>query len=365
MLKKLILGFITVFILSALIVNPNEMLNAASESLILWFNIVVPSLFPFIAGINILSYIGAQEALGKIFKPFITKIFNVSECCAFPFVMGMLSGCPAGGKIVSDLKKLGKITQVEAQRALSFSSNPGPLFVIGTVGTGMLKNTYAGYFLLFVTISSSILTGIIFRFYKYGNKPQKINISKYKKYTSLKTGDVLKNSIYSATETITQVGGFIILFGVVLKAFEISGIIEFLSQGNNNILSAGLIKGIIEMTNGSKALSSSPVPIATVLPYLALILSWNGFSIHAQVLSFFESSDINSAVYLFSKFLQSLIAFLIAKTLFPIFEKMSLKTAYAFSAVNYEPQGLIFYSLTVLTAITIFTSIIQKFKAKQ
>ncbi len=60
-------------------------------------------------------------------------IFNVPGIGAYAFIMGIISGYPVGAKIVTEFRKNGECSKVEAERLLSFSNNSGPLFIIGTV----------------------------------------------------------------------------------------------------------------------------------------------------------------------------------------------------------------------------------------
>ena len=84
--------------------------------------------------------------------------------------------------------------------------------------------------LLFIThILGSITVGIIFRFWKknlatrhqytvskYDNKLQNITVSNL--------GEILGISIQSAISTILMIGGFVVLFSVVISILNISGI---------------------------------------------------------------------------------------------------------------------------------------------
>lgn len=60
-------------------------------------------------------------------------IFNVPGIGAYAFIMGIISGYPVGAKIVTEFRKNGECSKVEAERLLSFTNNSGPLFIIGTV----------------------------------------------------------------------------------------------------------------------------------------------------------------------------------------------------------------------------------------
>ena len=88
-------------------------------------------------------------------------VFGLNGIAAFPFFLGMLSGYPMGAKITAELYERKQVTLEEAQHILVFSNNPGPLFLIGTIGTGFFGMPQYGYLLLFSSVFGSVLTGIL------------------------------------------------------------------------------------------------------------------------------------------------------------------------------------------------------------
>ena len=94
-------------------------------------------------------------------------LFNVPGEGSYPLIMGIVSGYPVGAKIVCDLRNKNILTKPEAERLLAFTNNSGPLFILGTIGIGLFKDTTTGIILLVTHILASLTVGIIFRFWKY------------------------------------------------------------------------------------------------------------------------------------------------------------------------------------------------------
>lgn len=323
-----------------IILFPKEIITASKDGLNLWFNTVLPSLLPFIIGTNLLIGLGFISFLGTLLEPLMIKLFNVPGCGAFAWILGMTSGYPIGAKITSDLRKSKQITKSEAQRLLSFSNNSGPLFILGSVATGMFKNVSAGYLIMLAHYLGSIATGIIFRYYKYNEKN---NVNYYnnnlfkKALINLKTsrmkdgrsfGALLGDSVKNAMETVVVIGGFIILFSVLVKSMEITNILDLFKNilqpigitfGIETDMYDGILVGIIEITNGCKIFSTSTISIAKIIA-AAGIISWGGFSIHAQSISFISKTDIKISIYLFSKLLHSIFSIIFAILLCPFFD---------------------------------------------
>lgn len=128
------LPVVSITLILALLIDPSQSITAAKTGLLLWFNTVLPSLLPFITGSNILMASGSVYFFEKVFTPIMEPLFKVPGCCAFAWIMGLVSGYPMGAKIAAELRENNQITDIEVQRLLSFCNNSGPFFILGAVG---------------------------------------------------------------------------------------------------------------------------------------------------------------------------------------------------------------------------------------
>lgn len=320
-----ILPLSSIAFILALLLAPTTSIAAAKTGLLLWFNTVLPSLLPFIMGSNILMKSGSVYFFEKVFSPIMMPLFKVPGCCAFPWLMGLISGYPVGAKVAAQLRETGQITDIQLQRLLSFCNNSGPFFIIGAVGVGMLTDSKIGYYLLAIHIVSSIIVGIIFRFYgKEIDQP----IPSYKKTFKPggSIGEVLGDSVADSMEVIVHVGGYIILFSVIGSLLKETPVFAILASTLHTLLkpigmtmglASSWIVGVLEMSNGASLVSSTPqAPLA--LAVISFILGWGGLSVHAQSLHFLKNTKIKTPLYLFAKFLHGVIAFILTILLFQL-----------------------------------------------
>ncbi len=226
-----------------LLIFSNANLLSAKKGLTLWANSVVPSLFPFFIATELLGYTNVISILGKLLNKFMRPIFNVPGEGAFPFIMGIISGYPIGAKIVSKFKSEGICTNIEAERLIAFTNNSGPLFIIGTVGIGLFRDTNTGILLFITHILACLTVGFIFRWWKSDRKKRSFllqesssNIPSNISLSNL--GEVLAHSIMSAINTIFLIGGFIVLFSVIISILENSKVLNLLIDFISPILSA-------------------------------------------------------------------------------------------------------------------------------
>lgn len=308
------------FILIFIFIYPREVMLSAKAGLLLWYNSVLPSIFPFLITSGILIEIGVVRKLGRYLEPVMRPLFNVPGSGAFALVMGSLSGYPLGAKIVADLREKNAVTKEEAQRLISFCNNSGPLFVVGAVGTAILGSVRAGYFILITGYIASLIVGLLFRFYKSGERHNsRVSAQKYvlSQTQPQPFGKILGGVVSRSVETVLQIGGFMLLFSVLISILERSGLLSMCA----NILCVFFVpenlalpvtKGIIEITNGAKAVADTAVHINQKVIVTSMIISFSGLSIFAQTVSFISKTDISAKVYAFSKILQAAVHGLIA-----------------------------------------------------
>ena len=218
-IKKNLISIIILIFIIFLVIYSKENIIAVKNGLELWVNNVIPSLFPFFIATEILCNTNIINILGKILEKPVNFLFNVPGESSFALIMGIISGYPSGAKIVSNLKSQEILRLEEAERLIAFTNNSGPLFILGTVGVSLLKNNKIGYILFISHIISCIFVGIIFRNWKKSEiKNAKKIYQRENKSVELKDfGEILGKSIRNSIVTITNIGGFIVLFSVIIS----------------------------------------------------------------------------------------------------------------------------------------------------
>lgn len=322
-LKQNILSIIFLLFTISLVLFSNSNLQAAKSGLVLFANSVVPSLLPFFIATELLSNTNIIQVVGKMLNKFMRPVFNVPGEGAYAFLIGIISGYPVGAKIVTKLRNDGLCTKTEGERMLALCNNSGPLFIIGTVGVSLFCSSEIGFLLLFTHILACITVGIILglidRFFTYKSIDKnslQLRNNNVNNISSL--GEILGSSIKNAILTVTMVGGFVVLFSVIISILNESHIIDIICNFINPILkilhintslSEPLITGLIELTNGVKLASTIKIKmISHQIILCAFLLGFGGFSILLQVLSIISKSDLSIRPYFIGKFIQGIFA---------------------------------------------------------
>lgn len=218
-----------------LVIFSRHNLVATKEGLLLWANNVVPSLLPFFIATELLSYTNVVTKLGKLLNPIMRPLFHIPGIGSYAFLMGIISGYPTGAKIVVNLRQDGLCTKEEAERMLAFTNNSGPLFILGTVGISLFGNSMIGFLLLFTHILACLSVGLLFRFWKYrpssySSNFNKQNSQKKEQVNFSNLGDILGKSIFSSIKTVVMIGGFVVLFSVILSILKSSHVIAIVTH---------------------------------------------------------------------------------------------------------------------------------------
>ena len=321
-IKQLILPFLLVIFTGCLIIFSNSNLSAAKNGLVLWANSIVPSLFPFFVATELLSHTNFTYYLGKILNRFMKRIFNVRGEGSFALLMGIISGYPIGARIASNFRENNICSKEECERLLSFTNNSGPLFILGSVGISMFGNSTIGFLLLITHLLASLTVGIIFRFWKYNAKYVSIKNSSYinsKDNISFSNlGSIIGTSISNSINIILLIGGFVVLFSVIISILQTSQLLDFLSNFIKPIFNLlniptefgnGIISGILELTNGLNIVCNIPSKKLSINIIIAsFLLGLGGFSILLQVWSTIAKTDLSIKPYILGKLLQACIS---------------------------------------------------------
>ncbi|MEH7247070.1 sporulation integral membrane protein YlbJ [Neobacillus niacini] len=342
-LKTIFLSICAIILAASMIMYPKESFDASIRGLNMWWEIVFPSLLPFFLVSEMLIGFGVVKFIGVLLEPLMRPLFKVPGIGGFVWAMGMASGFPAGAKLTVRMRQEGQLTQIEAERLVSFTNSSNPLFIFGAVAVGFFHNPHLGVLLALAHYLGNICVGLIMRFYgketpykdknKQGRFIVRTALSALHQ-TRLKDkrpiGKLLGDAVNSSIQTLLMVGGFIILFSVINKLLFHLHITAILAKVFDLLLSAlsfpdmlsiPFISGLFEITLGSDL--TSQVQDATLLQQAIItsfILGFSGFSVQAQVASILAQTDIRFKPFFFARIAQGLFASLFALLLWkPIY----------------------------------------------
>ncbi|MDI3280310.1 MAG: sporulation integral membrane protein YlbJ [Bacillota bacterium] len=335
-----------------IVLHPKDAFNASLEGLRLWWDVVFPALLPFFIASEILMALGVVHFMGALLEPLMQPLFHVPGVGGFVIAMGLASGYPIGAKITSQLRRKNMLDGVEAERLISFTNTADPLFMVGAVAVGMFKDQALGGIIVAAHYLSSLLLGLIMRFHgpyrprrevlPYRTLAQYFRHAVDELYRARQAdgrplGQLLGDAIRESVNTLLLIGGFIILFSVLVRMLTLTGWAALFTAplgallrlcGFQSDLLPGLLGGTLEITLGCHLVASAAAPLLDRLMLVGAVIAWSGLSVHGQVAALISSTDIRYWPYLLARLLHAALA--AALTLF-------LSPALATLAPSLEP----------------------------
>ncbi|WML35126.1 sporulation integral membrane protein YlbJ [Clostridium sp. OS1-26] len=309
--KNIFVTILCSLLILQIIAAPKVCIDGVISGALLFFYKVFPSLFSFLVVSNIMLAYDGVHIYSKVLGNIICKPLRLPKSCNFVLIISLLCGYPLGAKYACDLYEKNIIDLKTCERLLNIASNASPLFVLGSVGISMLKNSYIGYILLLSNLLSCIIMGVVLP------NRVKINIKNIYEdkftYSDSNIGNILKSSIEGAIRTCLSIGGFVTLFSVVNNILKTNYLfnmfiynISILTHISKNIVE-GFALGIIEMTNGCSLIAASNTSITIKIALVSFLFTFSGLSIISQVYSFTYKFDISIKKYALRKILQGCI----------------------------------------------------------
>ena len=352
-----------------MMLSPSEALESARKAVNLWFFTVLPSMLPFFICTDLLVRSGFHVQLGNLFEGPFRRLYGVPGVAGLVYMSSIISGYPAGAKILGELHERGQIRKEDVKNILSFCSTSGPLFILGAVGSGMLRSVSAGYLILCAHYLGSLLTGLLVirqsalrralspgafaagvrravpergpQEALRGEMPRSGGVRRemVRNGTREDAGqnrnghslsEVMTKSILSSFQSLLVIGGYIVIFMILTDAAK--RLLRQVPEGDG--LFADLLAGCLEMTVGCSGAAESNASMEWKIVACAFLISFGGLSVAAQSLSVLKNSGVRLSYYLRFKLLQGLISAVCAYTMIKISSDYSGGALFVFESAD-------------------------------
>jgi|GEM_PF-3488611 len=331
-----------------IVLFPSPAYRAALRGMELFLFTVAPGLIPFLILCPLFLRTRLFERAARGFSHVSARLFRCGGACGPLFLMGCLSGFPAGARFVRDALNTGQITEADSVRAICFCNVCGPLFMLGAVGVGMLGHAAWGWALALSHYAAALVTGIILsRVPVRGmqDHPSSCVEIKTPPQTKSKFLSALGLSVQNAMQTMLLVGGYIILGSVAAALLDACGAWSFLYRlfrpmasplGITRELFTGTVSGVIEISGGCARITEAAAPLWLRLGLCALVIGFSGFAIIGQTTALWEGRSFPLWRYLGARAVHAVTAaaLTIAATLLLPLDQMAVAVSAAPSPVR-------------------------------
>ncbi|MGD8401616.1 MAG: sporulation integral membrane protein YlbJ, partial [Bacillota bacterium] len=270
---------------------------------------------------------------GVLLEPLMRPLFNVPGIGAFALSMGLAAGYPMDAVITGKFRRNGLCTRAEGERLLSFTNTADPLFMFGAVAVGMFHRPQLGVVLSAAHYLASFTVGFLFKYYRGGETAAGVeaepirtagiwrramrSLFQARREDGRPFGKLMGDAVRESISTLLLIGGFIMLFAVLVALLKTLGLMKLIEAPLGGILSlfgldpslaAALFNGILEIDLGSMTASQTNAPLADQVVVVSWIIAWSGLCVHGQVASVIHDTDIRMRPYLIARLLQGFLA---------------------------------------------------------
>ncbi|MEG1506913.1 MAG: hypothetical protein RR478_05405 [Bacilli bacterium] len=275
---KLILTYLTITLFIILVFLNNDIVLVSSIDAV---NIWLYKVFPFLFIMFIINDILIKINFFKLFKNPVTYIF----------IMSLISGAPTSAFIISNLYKTKKIDETTANFSLMFTYFSNPLFLYT-----MFSLIFPFNYVIKLIIIHYVSNIIIYLFYKKNINNKKVSI---KSVSTFNLASSIKVSIMSLIMILGTITFFMVLSNILINFLNLS------------IIPATFLKGFLEITQGLNNLINLNINFLLKEIIAIMFVSFGGFSIHTQIKSLLDETNLDYKFFFKGRLLQMIISVLL------------------------------------------------------
>lgn len=258
---------VTVTAYAVLLIVFSGRLNAEIYAAVLrCINVIIPSLFVFMAVSDLLIRSGGYIFVSKLLSPF-TVLIGLPRELGSVFLLSNTAGYPVGASMISAMYDEGRLSEKSAARLICICCNGGPAFFCSAVGMAVFGSQRIGMMVfLSILIGNTIMAAVMNRLFP-------IECKQSGRQAAFR-GEMLSESVAAAGVNLFKICGMILLFQSL--ACLLQPILDRLGLTG----SAGkVICGFLEISNLS-AVEGLPYRL---LPFITAAGAFGGLCVIMQI----------------------------------------------------------------------------------
>ena len=312
-LKDFALPLVIIIFMGLMLAFPEHYMKATGRGLALFASNVLPAMFPFLFLNTMLSNTKAIPFINKAFEKSVNKIFGVVKEGAFVLISALICGYPVGAVTTARLYENGDISRNDVKSFLPFTSLAGPVFILSTVSS-VFGDKNVGLVVLISHYVGTFINGLLWRFVSYARARKHNNIKRQcvclnpssilaADFEKSGSHNLLGEAVTSSALSMLTVGGYIVLFGLVVDTFAL---LPFWSD--LPAILRVMFTFPVEMTRGvveASTLTSQPLAVG----FATLSVTFGGVSVLAQQYHFLSRCNCGVFDLILPKMSQGILGF--------------------------------------------------------
>lgn len=320
-----LITLISTFVCILLIMDSENMINAAKNSVNVCLNVIIPSLFAFMVFSQILVKSGAAEVMFYPLYMFSKFWFKGTRREFSIFILSLIGGYPVGIKLLKEEIAYNKNFTAIAENMLCYCYCGSPAFIIQVAGLSVLGSGKAGLFAYTANVSACFTAAVLMNVFSKnkgiykGTSPSKAKISLAQ----------ITDSINGSVKSLGVICGTIISFNIIIELLDYCGFMVVLDRFElKNIFCAFFEISNLSLFQGNDF---------GMLPLFSAVTSFGGLCIIMQTAAL-SQGKLSLKKFMLSRIpiaALSAVYCRILTLLFPLYIESSISPAVpVFSSVN-------------------------------
>ena len=227
--RSFIVSSLLFVMLILMLLHPAEVMEGAKYGLLLWYNSVVPALFPFMILSGLIISQGSIHIFMEPVRRVLSKVIPISANGCYVLISGMLCGYPMGAKSCADFIANGQLSVEEGKFLMALSNHPSPMFIFGYMYPFFAS--YIPVWIVILSVYGPLLLLAPFASYLYlrnkqpefRRKKNRIPMTEIRtEFKNAKTEPVTAQAstadecILSSVLVLCKIGGYLVLFSILI-----------------------------------------------------------------------------------------------------------------------------------------------------
>lgn len=313
--KNMILLIFCFLLLAILLCFPDTALPLIRESILIWYQSLLPTLFPAMILSNIILYIFLNLKKYRFRIPILSSVYRLDSYGCLVLLLGFLCGFPIGAYLCAKLVKEQQLSHKQGQYLLGFCNNLSPVFLISIYC--QLFPTLPKLLVLLLFYGCPLLYGFFLSQCFVRSRPKKesrdaaaLSKTPPRSQPDRSVTEMIDYGITDALSSIVRLAGYIIFFRLLLLPLRLLELDQTCSL---------ILGNLIEITSGVQTYSraagvSDP---GGILLYTLPFMTFGGICCIGQTICMIRGSGLSLPVYVRDKILQSALLTAVLQLLLP------------------------------------------------
>lgn len=296
-------------LLAILLCFPETALPLIRESILIWYQSLLPTLFPAMILSNIILYIFLNQNKYRFRIPLLSSVYHLDSYGCLVLLLGFLCGFPIGAYLCAKLVKEHQLSQGQGQYLLGFCNNLSPVFLVSIYCQLFPVLPKIPVLLLFY--GCPLLYGFLLSQYHFHSRSKKeepaaapLPETLPHSQTTRSITEMIDYGITDALSSIVRLAGYIIFFRLFLLPLRLIDLNQTYSL---------ILGNLAEITSGIQSCSRSAGlwDIRGILLHTLPFMTFGGICCIGQTICMIKDSGLSILTYVRDKILQGTLLFVI------------------------------------------------------